>query len=229
MGFETEYEMKVASQDVIPGILDKSDYEVLTEFEYGRGRTDLVFVNVSEPYWERRVERLNLDTAIQTKNQLITFLQLHSRSDPVTEDYFYGIGALKDRYKRKSLEWLKQEGFVVETKSGKIQTARDLRRHITTTVAVELKLKKWQKAIEQASRGRSFAEYKYVALDHDHIDPALDNIDQFKKHNIGLLSVDSDGECFKHYEPSRTSPHSDLYRWKLNETTMLEKDKKQVS
>lgn len=220
MGFETEFEMKQASQDLIPQVLKKDDFEVLTEFDYGRGKTDLVFVNVSQSYWDRRIDQLSLDTPIQTKNQLITFLQLHSRSDPVTEEYFYEIGALKRRYKRESLNWLKEQGFVKETSGDKIQTARDLRRHITTTVAVELKLRKWQKAIEQASRGRSFAEYKYVALDHEHIEPALNNIETFREHNIGLLSIDSQGDCFKHFEPSRGSPHSELYQWKLNETTI---------
>ncbi|WP_313691553.1 hypothetical protein [Halorarum halobium] len=223
MGFDSEDDMKDVAQDLIPSTLRKKDYEVLTEFGYGTGRTDLVFVNVSEPYWERRTKRLNLETPIEDKNVLITFLQLHARDGAVTEEYFYQIGALKRRYKRESLNWLKDRGFVQEEEEGKIKTACDLRRHITTTVAVELKLRKWQKAIKQASRGRSFAEYKFVALDHDHIEPALDNLEQFKSRNIGLLSIDQSGDCYMHHKPGRGNPHSELYRWKLNESTLIEK------
>lgn len=220
--FESEKSMKEPAVELIPDTLGKEEYEVLTEFDYGPGRADLVFVNVSEPYWERRVNQLELDTPIQSKNALVSFLQLHSRTGPVTEDYFYELGALRRRYKRESLDWLKENGFVEETDRGKIRTTRDLRRHVTTTVAVELKRRKWQKAIKQAARGRSFADYKYVALSHNNIQPALDNIGNFRNQNIGLLSIDRDGDCHIHFEPERGEPHSELCRWKINEVTLTE-------
>lgn len=218
--FEKEHLMKGPATDLIPEALGKEDFEVLTEFDYGPGRADLVFVNVSEPYWRRRIDRLDLDMPIPSRNTLISFLQLHGRTGPVTKDYFFELGAQKTRQKRTSLNWLDEHGFIEETADGKIRTARDLRRHVTTTVAVELKRRKWRKAIKQASRGRSFADYKYVALDRDHIQPALDNIEDFRERNVGLMSIDDSGDCEIHFEPDRGQPHSELYRWKINEVTV---------
>lgn len=222
MGFKTESDMKETAVESLPGEIGNEAFEVVPEFDYGPGRTDLVFVNVSRPYWNRRINRLDLDKPIQDKKKLITFLQLHGRGE-VTKEYFYQLGALKRRYKRESLDWLMENDFIVETCDDKIRTTRNLRRHITTTVAVELKLRKWREALKQASRGRSFAEYKYVVLDHHHVDSALSNLHEFKSSNIGLISIDDAGNCYRHHDPSRGAPHSDLYKWKLNELSLNEK------
>lgn len=223
MKFDTEKQMKIVAKESLPSAFHDSDFEIVSEFDYGVGRTDIVLANISEPYWDRRVNRLDIDRPITEKNQLIAFLQLHNKRDPVTEKHFYSIGALKARYKRRALDWLKNNKFVVQNEDGRIQTAPYLRRHVTTTVAVELKLRKWRSALRQASRGRSFAEYKYVVIDHDNVDPALSHLGEFKSNNVGLISLDEAGTCYKHYDPDRGTPHSDLYQWKLNETSMLAK------
>lgn len=223
MKFDTEKQMKIVAKESLPSVFHDGDFEIVPEFDYGVGRTDIVLANISKPYWDRRVNRLNIDKPITEKNHLIAFLQLHDKRDPVTEEYFYNIGALKTRYKRRALDWLKKNKFVVERDGNKIQTAPNLRRHVTTTIAVELKLRKWRNALKQASRGRSFAEYKYVVIDHSNVDPALNHLDEFKSNNVGLISLDTAGTCHKHYEPDRGDPHSDLYQWKLNETSILAK------
>lgn len=218
MGFETESEMKEVASGCLSKILPYNGIRIFDEFDYGLGRTDLVFVNISDEYWSRRVDRLDLPTPITDRNHLITFLQLHGRGE-ITEDYFHELGALDRKQKGNSLDWLRSNGFV-QGADGKIRTTPDLRRHITTTVAVELKLRKWKKALMQASRGRSFADYKYVVVDSDHVAPALENIGKFETNNVGLIGIDETGSCTIHYEPARGNPHSDLYRWKLNEKSI---------
>lgn len=222
MTFQSENQMKNLAVKELPAQLRNNAVQVIPEFDYGNGRTDLVLVDISEKYWETRTQRLNLDEPIQDKNHLISFLHLHGRS-PVTEEYFYEIGAMKRRYKRQALNWLKEHGFVEPTSKNKITTATNFRRHITTTIAVELKLRKWKDALRQAKRGGSFADYKYVAIDSDHLDPALQRRNQFEQLNVGLLSIDEDGTVRKHIEPERVNPHNELYKWKLNEASVLKR------
>lgn len=218
MHFESESAMKDTAVESLKQIVKGNAFEVVPEFDYGPGRTDLVFVNVSDKYWQRRVDRLNLGTPIKKKTHLQTFLQLQGRGE-ITKEYFYQVGALRRRHKRESLDWLTTNGFV-QKEGEKIKTADNLRRHITTAVGVELKLRKWKDALHQAHRGRAFADYRYVALDQDHVEAAINNLHMFKEKNVGLLSIDRDGTCEKHYEPSRDEPFSKLNRWKLNEVNL---------
>lgn len=218
MRFESESEMKSVAKDSLGNVFDQNALEVVPEFDYGPGRTDLVLVNVSDAYWGRRIDRLKLTEPIRKKTHLQTFLQLHGRGE-ITEEYFDEIGALSQRHKRNALNWLVSSGFV-DRNGNKIKTANNLRKHITTAIGVELKLRKWKDALKQAHRGRSFADYRYVALDEDHIEAALENLNMFRESNVGLISINEDGGCTKHFEPNRINPYSNLNRWKLNEVSL---------
>ncbi|WP_232700821.1 hypothetical protein [Halobacterium wangiae] len=213
--------MKQVAKEFLPKCFGVREENIIPEFDYGKGRTDLVLVNISNDYWSHRSDQLNLSQPIIDEQHLISFLQIHGRG-PVTEDFFIACGAQPKRKKRESLKWLRNNGFITELDSGKIRTARNLRRHVTTTLAIELKLEKWKTALRQASMGRSFAEYRYVAIDEDHIDPAYANLDEFKSNNVGLLSINDSGETTIHWSPERGDPYSNLYQWKINEKSVSE-------
>jgi hypothetical protein len=221
MPFSTENEMKSVAADTLPNSFGLQEEHIVSEFDYGKGRTDLVMVDISDDYWEHRTERLDLPFPISKKQHLISFLEIHGRG-PVTEQFFIEKGAQPNHKKQESLRWMRDHHFIRTNNSGKIRTASNLRRHVTTTIAVELKLKKWKKALHQASMGRSFAEYRYVAIDEDHISRALENLEKFKRDNVGLISIDSTGESTTHWNPSRGTPYSNLYKWKINEASLGE-------
>ena len=220
MGFDTESDLRDAAQESLSQCFSTYAREAVPEFNYGSGRTDLVLVNVSEPYWTYREGKLNIREPITDDQHLISFIHLHGR-EPITIDRFFELGAQKERYKNKALDWLLSHNFVERTSEGKLRTAPNLRRHITTTIAIEFKISKWRKALQQASKGRSFAEYKYVALDEDHLSPALENQKLFREDSVGLISVGSDGSCEVRLAPRRGSPYSKLYKWKLNEQSVV--------
>jgi len=221
MVFSTEKEMKQVAKECLPNCFGIHKNHIVPEFDYGKGRTDLVLLNISDDYWQHRTERLDLPVPISKEQHLISFLHLHGRS-PVTEEYFIDSGAQPNRKKRESLTWLRDNEFIHTTNSGKICTANNLRRHVTTTIAVELKLDKWKRALEQASMGRSFAEYRYVAVDESHAGRAKANMEKFKENNIGLMSIDTDGNVTIHWTPCRGAPYSSLYKWKINEASLGE-------
>lgn len=76
------------------------------------------------------------------------------------------------------------------------------------TYAFELKLRNWQRALVQAYKYSSFANYSWVILDQAHIKPALANIAAFQRANIGLLSIDITGAITYHHQPKFQTPYS---------------------
>lgn len=227
MGFNSESALKETAAPILKRKLARDEAEVVEEFSYSAGRTDLVFTYKSDAYLRRRVEKLGVGIPITDKSHLKAFLRLHKRGE-ITEEYFFQLGANSRRESEKSLEWLLNNGFAERTTDGKVRTVPYLRRHITTAIAVELKLKKWRGAFRQALRGRSFSEYQYVVLDADHVSPALNNIEMFDRQGIGLVSVDTDGIFVEHHTPDKQRPFSELNTWRLNEKTLRRSGKAEV-
>lgn len=227
MGFNSESALKETAAPVLKRKLARDEAEVVEEFSYSAGRTDLVFTYKSDAYLRRRVEKLGVGIPITDKSYLKAFLRLHKRGE-ITKEYFYQLGANSRRESQKALKWLLNNGFAEETANGKVRTVPYLRRHITTAIAVELKLKKWRDAFKQALRGRSFSEYQYVVLDADHVSPALDNLEMFEKQGIGLASVGIDGGFVEHHTPDKQQPFSELNTWRLNEKTLGWSDEAEV-
>lgn len=60
-------------------------------------------------------------------------------------------------------------------------------------IAIELKLSKWQEALDQGIFNQRFAEYSFVVLDKERvkIDEKIEKI--YKENNIGLIFLSSDG------------------------------------
>jgi hypothetical protein len=59
-------------------------------------------------------------------------------------------------------------------------------------IAIEAKLKNWKTALHQAYKSTSFAHYSYVLLPPESIKIAIKNKDEFKKRNVGLLTIEKD-------------------------------------
>jgi hypothetical protein len=81
-------------------------------------------------------------------------------------------------------------------------------RRIQRAFAFEVKISNWRRALMQAYRYASFAEYSFVVLDHFYVHRALAHLAEFKNANIGLISVHVDGEVFWHFCPRYRPPYS---------------------
>ncbi len=82
--------------------------------------------------------------------------------------------------------------------------------------AIEGKLRNWQRALSQAFRYLEYANQSWVVLDKKNINPALENINRFKSLNIGLASINPDGNVDNHYTPLIYPPRSPLKIWQAN-------------
>lgn len=218
--FESEEDLREVALPLLTEKLTHKDAQLVEEFSYSGGRTDLVLSYVSDKYKQRRVEQLGVGIPIEKKRRLKVFLQLHKKDGDIQRENFVQQLTGNTRDEQKTIDWLIDNNFVVQ-EGDQIRTKPYLRRHITTSIAVELKLEKWQKAFQQALQGRAYSEYQYVVLDHNHVNRAVNEIGLFKKHEVGLISVTEDGDYELHYEPEKQTPFSELNVWKLNETTLL--------
>ncbi|HUV59164.1 MAG TPA: hypothetical protein VMW09_03525 [Desulfatiglandales bacterium] len=91
----------------------------------------------------------------------------------------------------------------------------------TTIIAFEMKLRNWKRALSQAFKYRAFANISYVVIDHDYSNAALKNIEKFKRSNIGLVSIDKEGQVYSHFMPSYDEPYCDYYKSYLSEVVGL--------
>lgn len=81
-------------------------------------------------------------------------------------------------------------------------------RRIIRTLAFEMKIKHWRRALAQAFRYSAFAHYSYVVLDEAFAHSAIPNIEFFRKANIGLLSIDVYSNITWHHRPRYQKPYS---------------------
>lgn len=76
-------------------------------------------------------------------------------------------------------------------------------------VSFELKLKNWKRAAKQAFRYKSFSNVSYVVLPMKNINAALNNIELFKKYNIGLAKFDQNSVFEILHKPEIEKPYSE--------------------
>ncbi|WP_110513776.1 hypothetical protein [Herpetosiphon llansteffanensis] len=84
------------------------------------------------------------------------------------------------------------------------------------SIACELKLSHWQKALIQAYRYRSFVQQAYVIMDAAFVHRALKHLEKFHKSNVGLISVSTEGEIITHYSPKVMEPYCDYLAKSFN-------------
>ncbi|OQP58836.1 hypothetical protein A3860_39190 [Niastella vici] len=135
--------------------------------------------------------------------------------------------ALKDITKtnstaiNRSLNKLIQESYIDKCDTF-IKLNRIYKGVSLSNIAIEAKLKNWRRALHQAFKYKWFAEKSFVVLDSQNSQPAIKNIGEFKKLNVGLAEIATDGRLSIHYKPQKESPINPAMWMLLNET--LRKD-----
>lgn len=88
--------------------------------------------------------------------------------------------------------------------------------NVLNTVAVELKLHNWKRALIQAFRYRTFANLSFVIIDSVYIHRAINNIELFRKYKVGLASFGTNNSLVVHYMPNPVEPFNHTYTDRLN-------------
>lgn len=123
---------------------------------------------------------------------------------------------------KKAVKEFIDAGFCEKTDDNfyiKIKNPKPLCKSI---IAIEAKLKDWKRALWQAGRYKIFSSQSWVVLDRHSANPAILNIQEFKKYNIGLATVTANGIYEEIYTPVPEEHKSELAFWKAN--SLLAKD-----
>lgn len=82
-------------------------------------------------------------------------------------------------------------------------------------VTVEFKLRDWRRALFQAFKNRNFGNEAYVVLDPARLQPALNNLLEFQRANVGLATIERGGTVTVWHYPSPDLPFSQRFAEKV--------------
>jgi hypothetical protein len=82
-------------------------------------------------------------------------------------------------------------------------------------IAVEAKLSDWRRALSQAYRYLDFATESWVLLDAANVAPALKNVADFRRLNVGLAALAPNNRVRKLFTPLKQAPKSPVRHWAI--------------
>ncbi len=183
----------------------------MEEVNVGYGIADLVVVEYNEDCSSERAATLGtlqlvMLNMIQEMN-ITNILTIKERTRA-------SIGSIK-----KSIKSLVEEGFV-EILDDSIYLKQKYNSCVMESIAVEAKLRNWKRALDQAYRYKTFANKSYVCMPKLTSRSAIQNIFKFEEKNVGLMTIDEDGNIKIEYDPPKEAPVSSKMNMLLNECVL---------
>lgn len=111
-----------------------------------------------------------------------------------------------DKYRLQSILNNLTRRNLIKLEDNKYSVLNDFDLYFEHNFAIEAKLKDWKRALKQAYRYLWFAEYSFVVLDEYFCKPAIEHQKLFEQYNVGLASINDQGELKRHYTPPRKKP-----------------------
>ncbi len=171
--------------------------KVSEEVNLGFGVADLVISKINLKNASKKNITLNYFDIVIYKivesNQVISFEKIKE------------ITKANDLVIRKSLSKLMVSCYI-NNHDSLFQFSKSYQTIITDLIAIEAKLKNWKRALEQAFRYKWFAKKAFVVLDSINIQPAIKNITQFERLNVGLAEINKQGKVIIHFKPLKNQP-----------------------
>lgn len=188
--------------------------------------TDLVYIDLDEDAVRKRDAITNGDGVLHNPLQQFKVWWYLYEQAPVTYADATEGGVYSDPAKnRRHLDALLDAGLAARSSTDVVTAV--MPPMLGDLHAVELKLRDWQTALEQAARANraeddlpefykrvkgerwedrwGYADYRWVALDAGAIPNALEHKDEFREAGVGLLGVAEGGTVVEHvdaeYEP----------------------------
>ncbi len=185
-----------------------SESRVFQEVDLGYGIPDIVVVQYSSKTRKNRKNFLNYFD--------ISILDLIEKNNSASiDDIVYLTKSAKSKV-NCTLSILQNEEFIVY-REGKYFSHQKYADALDDSIAIEAKLKNWKRALEQAYRYKWFSSKSYVILPDSNINPALAQIELFKKLEVGLASLSIQDGIKIHYKPKPSIPYSSKMYKLLNE------------
>jgi hypothetical protein len=217
MKFQSETELINVLKRTLKKVFWRDNIELFEEVSLGYGIADLVICNIDYP----KISKTDSDVFL-TRTDINIYNIIYS-SPRVSFDTIYDTTRSSKQNISDSLLKLINLAYVKhEDNYFTIQNKYEL--PYKNSFAIEAKLKDWKRAINQAQRYKWFAEYSYVVLDEHYSHPAVQNLDSFVKHNIGLAAVNPQGEFNRFFSPKRQKPYDAIMQIMLSEIIKMSYD-----
>lgn len=202
--------LKSSSSKSIPADLKCKNQVILQEVNLGYGIADIVLTQCVE-FPEKRNEYLNLLE--------IKILKIINENSGITVEIIIEKTRLPRRKITSAIHSLENLRLV---RSGKdrISPLKKYVRTVQKTIAIEAKLRNWQRALKQAYRYKWFSHKSFVCLPSNRVSPARKNIEKFKKMGVGLIGFCEDKGFQVFYSPRTEKPISDEMTIMLNECVL---------
>lgn len=189
-------------------------YVILQEFDSFNGVADLVLA-VFSPSVRLRKKRSVINT-----NWLLPLTMLPVNTSITKNEYISRFG-ISDSTAQKQLDNFEKASYIKSMKNGTFRVTKTYSPIVDTAVAIEAKLYDWRRALEQAYRYKRFSNYAFVLMPAENVTSAVQNIEFFKKYNVGLMSIGKNGLEIHSY-PMRLNSKCNEAFLRLNETAYTE-------
>jgi hypothetical protein len=190
---------------------------VFTEVECGYGRADIVIIKNKKAFNDFCKSRNGAFLQSNEEIKIFTYLRRKRKGATFSEilnNHYISEATLKYKILKNllNINAIFKEGDIYYRN-------KDFTLFNSDVTAIEGKLSNWQTALEQAIRYQRFASKSYVALDQKFIHRV--SIDEFKRYNIGLISVGSKVE--EVISPKVTRPSDPTMRYRVAEYLLQNK------
>lgn len=188
----------------------KGKFGFLSEFDCENGIADVVI------YERRKNWKKNARLGLIQARWVYALRELPYRQI-FTTDYLREVAGVSKKRARQALQEFAQTGFCLK-KANKDTWVKIKQPQLVTKKiwAIEAKLNNWRRALWQAYRYLDFAHEAWVLLDEESSRPAIKNITEFQRLNIGLSSISTSGKITRHFSPLPSLPKSKLKYWQAN-------------
>jgi len=202
--------LKSSSSKRIPVALKCKNQVILHEVNLGYGVADIVLTQCVE-FPEIRNKYLNLLE--------IKILKIINENFGITVESIIEKTRLPRRQIISAIHSLENLRLVRRGKD----TITPLKKYVSTvkkTIAIEAKLRNWQRALKQAYRYKWFSHKSFVCLPSNRVNPAIKHIEKFKKMGVGLIGFCEEKGFKVFYSPRTEKPISDEMAILLNECVL---------
>lgn len=214
VNFKTENKLVINILNNIEVFMSKSkNVFVSKELEVGGGRADIVISYIDNDLFNERIKIS--DTLGNMDSQKIAIMSILYNNMPIKLSTISSKVNINEHELKEILDELNSKGFVSKINNKYI---RNISCYIRKNIVVEAKLSHWKQALNQAYRNQLYAKESYVVLDKNQARGAYENIDKFKKSNIGFaVASNSSGNLEIIWKPQPQKPYSKFFTWLANE------------
>lgn len=193
--------VKVFEENYLTTFLKNSHDFIVKELDCWQGRADIVLVKTLE---EIKINYKQAEALSQLTNSTVVSL-LHYKS-PRTLDYICMKTGLTSNTIKSSIRELQKADIILRSKSGSFYLNELFIIPRLKFHAYEAKLHNWKRALYQAIQYYGFAESSSVVMPKRYIQPAIKNLESFKRNGIGLISINNLGRTKVILKAQRNQP-----------------------